>query len=176
MIRTVPERQVSRMQVKLWIQERFQEMEIRVCYHEQNAQVEETARRIHELLQFSVQVQDENGIRILPVADIIRIYAENQRLRVQSKAGLFYSQQKLYELEEQLSKSQFVRISRSEMVNIRCISKLDMDLTGTIKVILSDGTQTYTSRRCIPQLKQALGIGKTEKKGKGEARKGDDHV
>ena len=142
-------------------------MEIRVCYHEQNAQVEETARRVKELLQSSIQVQDEKGIYILPIADIVRIYAENQKLRVMGKAGIFQSQQKLYELEEQLPKSQFVRISRSEIVNIRCIRKLDMDLTGTIKVILNDGTYTYTSRRCIPQLKQALGIGK---------QKGDGHA
>lgn len=154
------------MRVKLQIQEKYKELEIYVCYHERNAQVERTASQIAELLQESVQVTDGSTVRFLPVGEIIRCYAERQKVLVQTAEGSFSAQQKLYELEALLPEYQFVRISRSEIVNLRRIRRLDMDLAGTIKVILSDGTQTWTSRRCIPKLKQALGLLQTEK-GKG---------
>lgn len=66
---------------------------------------------------------------------------------------------KLYELESQLDKRQFIRISKSEIVNIRKIKKLDISHAGTIKVALMDGTETYTSRRNVSKLKAVLGIG-----------------
>lgn len=153
------------MRVKLRIQENFKELEVHVCYRERNAQVERTAAQIAELLQASIQVADSSGVRILPAAEVLRCYAEQQKVLVQTNEGVFQAQQKLYELEELLPEHQFVRISRSEIVNLRRIRRLDMDLAGTIKVFLSDGTQTYTSRRCIPRLKQALGLIQADKTG-----------
>jgi DNA-binding LytR/AlgR family response regulator len=72
--------------------------------------------------------------------------------------GSYVVQEKLYELEERLDAGQFFRISKSEIVNLKKIKRLDMSITGTIKVILSDGTETYTSRRNVTKLKQCLGI------------------
>ena len=146
------------MRVKVQIQEQYKEMEVVVCYHECNALVEQTAGQIAELLQKSIQISDGNTLRIIPVAEIIRCYAERQKVFVQTGEGTFQTQQKLYELEELLPEFQFVRISRSEIVNLKRIRRLDMDLAGTIKVFLNDGTQTWTSRRCMPKLKQALGL------------------
>lgn len=146
------------MRVKLQIQKQYKEIEVVVCYHERNAQVEQMVLRIEELLEKSIQISDGNTLRIVPVTEIIRCYAERQKVYVQTAEGIFQTQQKLYELEENLPEFQFVRISRSEIVNLRRIRRLDMDLAGTIKVFLSDGTQTWTSRRCMPKLKQALGL------------------
>ena len=57
-----------------------------------------------------------------------------------------------------MDEGQFFRISKSEIVNLKKIRRLDMSVTGTIKVILSDGTETYTSRRNVTKLKNCLGI------------------
>ena len=46
------------------------------------------------------------------------------------------------------------------------LKKLDMDMVGTIKVILTDGTETYTSRRNVTNLKKKLGISYKEIKNK----------
>ena len=95
---------------------------------------------------------------MLPLKDVLRFYTENQKVMVQDAAGVYSVQEKLYELEERLDATQFFRISKSEIVNLKKIKRLDMSLTGTIKVILSDGTETYTSRRNVTRLKQCLGI------------------
>jgi len=77
---------------------------------------------------------------------------------MQGAKEVYSIQEKLYELEERLDEGQFFRISKSEIVNLKKIKRLDLSITGTIKVILSDGTESYTSRRNVTKLKQILGI------------------
>lgn len=146
------------MRVRTRISADYPEMEIHVCNYEMNERVKEVVMRIERTVNDTIAGTDENGIRLLPVCEIARFYACNQKVLAQHKDGSYSVHSKLYELEEQLDEKQFVRISKSEIVNIRKIKKLDMDMAGTIRIVLSDGTQTYTSRRCIPRLKKALGI------------------
>ena len=95
---------------------------------------------------------------MLPLREVLRFYSENQMVMMQDTKGVYSIQEKLYELEEKLDAGQFFRISKSEIVNLKKIKRLDLSITGTIKVILSDGTETYTSRRNVTKLKQCLGI------------------
>lgn len=66
--------------------------------------------------------------------------------------------QRLYELEERLDKGSFVRISNSEIINMKKVKGFDLSFTGTICVSLSNGTTTYVSRRYVAKIKQVLGI------------------
>ena len=65
---------------------------------------------------------------------------------------------RLYELEERLDDRQFVRISNSEIINLRKVDHFDLSFTGTICVSLSNGTTTYASRRYVSRIKKILGI------------------
>jgi len=51
-----------------------------------------------------------------------------------------------------------VRISNSEIINLRKVKAFDLSLAGTIQVSLLNGTVTYVSRRYVPKIKQVLGI------------------
>ena len=64
----------------------------------------------------------------------------------------------LYELEGKLDRHTFVRISNSEIVNLRKVAALDLSLTGTIRLKLTDGTVCYASRRYVKKIKEALGL------------------
>ena len=61
-------------------------------------------------------------------------------------------------MEEQLDNRKFVRISNSEIVNIKKIKKLDTSLTGTICMYLEGEKMTYVSRRYVSKIKKVLGI------------------
>ena len=65
---------------------------------------------------------------------------------------------RLYELEERLNKRLFVRISNSEIVNLKKIVRLDLSMSGTICVELNNHSTAYVSRRYVTKIKQALGI------------------
>ena len=62
------------------------------------------------------------------------------------------------ELEEKLDTSRFLRISNSEIVNLRKIQRMDTSLTGTVKMYLDENIETYVSRRYVTRIKRALGI------------------
>ena len=70
---------------------------------------------------------------------------------------------KLYELEEAYGEDNFVRISKSELVNVKKIKSLDLSLTGTIKVIMKNGYETFSSRRNIAKIRERLSLKKNAK-------------
>ena len=65
---------------------------------------------------------------------------------------------RMYELEEKLDKNCFVRISNSEIINLKKVKSFDLSLTGTICVKMKNGRVTYASRRYVSKIKQVLGI------------------
>ena len=147
------------MRVRTRIDKSFDTVEIQVCSNELTPQIKQLVEDLSAFVNESISGTDFRGERVLlPLKDILRFYTENQKVMAQDAAGIYSIQEKLYELEERLGTGQFFRISKSEIVNLKKIKRLDMSITGTIKVILSDGTETYTSRRNVTKLKRCLGI------------------
>ena len=147
------------MRVRARVDKGFETPEIQVCYKELTTQIKQLVEDISSYVNEGIAGTDFRGEKVvLPVRDILRIYTENQKVMLQDAKGIYSTQEKLYELEERLDENQFFRISKSEIVNLKKIKRLDLSITGTIKVILSDGTESYTSRRNVTKLKQILGI------------------
>ncbi len=65
---------------------------------------------------------------------------------------------RLYEAEERLNGKDFVRISNSEIINIKKAIKFDLSTAGTICVSLSNGNISFVSRRYVTKIKNTLGI------------------
>jgi DNA-binding LytR/AlgR family response regulator len=99
-----------------------------------------------------------NLAEILSPEEIIRIYAEGGKTFATVNKKEYVLRQRLYELEERLIKYRFVRISNSEIINLKKVRSFDLSLSGTICVTLSDGTVTYVSRRYVSKIKQVLGL------------------
>ena len=97
-------------------------------------------------------------VRLLEESEIVRIYAANQKVYAQTANREYILRPRLYELEERLNKRLFVRISNSEIVNMKKIVRLDLSMSGTICVELCNRTTAYVSRRYVTKIKQALGI------------------
>ena len=97
-------------------------------------------------------------LEILEQSDIVRLYAAAGKVYATTDNGEYTLRLRLYELEERLNKDRFVRISNSEIINLRKVKNFDLSFTGTICVTLSDGATTYVSRRYVKRIKQVLGI------------------
>lgn len=100
----------------------------------------------------------DNKIEVIEQADLIRIYASNGKVIAATRKGEYALRLRLYEIEERLPPYQFVRISNSEIINLKNVNSFDFSLSGTICVKLADGTATYVSRRYVSKLKKILGI------------------
>lgn len=149
------------MEVKPIIEKQYERMEIHVCNHTLTKTVEALVEDISGMVNANEVGTDARGEKVLlNLKDMVRFYAENQKVMAQDEKGVYSIHPKLYELEEKLDKRLFMRISKSEIVNLQKISRLDMNVAGTIKIIMKDGTESYTSRRNVSRLKKQLGMNK----------------
>ena len=101
--------------------------------------------------------QGEEAALIEPES-LLRCYAANKEVYAQTLDGEWTLRERLYELEAKLDPTAFVRISHSEIVHLNKIERLDLSLTGTIRMTLTGGTVCYASRRYVPKLQTALGL------------------
>lgn len=97
-------------------------------------------------------------LEILEQSDILRLYAAAGKVYASTGNGEYTLRLRLYELEERLDKNLFVRISNSEIINLKKVKNFDLSFTGTIRVSLTDGATTYVSRRYVKKIRQVLGI------------------
>lgn len=94
----------------------------------------------------------------LRAEDILRCYGEDKGVKVQTLRGVYDLRERLYELEGRLDRHTFVRISHSEIVNLKKVTALDLSLTGTIRITLAGDTVCYVSRRYVKKIKEALDL------------------
>ena len=103
-----------------------------------------------QIVLFQYLNQDRN--------DLIQMYANSGKVFVVTQQGEYVLRLRLYELEKRLPANQFVRISNSEIINLKKVDHFDLSFTGTICVQLINDAITYVSRRYVSKLKKILGI------------------
>ena len=64
----------------------------------------------------------------------------------------------LAEMEAVLDRSRFLRISRSELINLYRVSSFDFSLSGTIQVRFDDGSVSWVARRYVRAIQKTLGL------------------
>lgn len=100
----------------------------------------------------------DDTLEILEQQDIVRIYSEAGKIIAVTEKGDYTLRLRLYELEDRLDKKSFVRISHSEIINLKKVKRFDLSFAGTICVEMSNKATTYVSRRYVSKIKQLLGI------------------
>lgn len=89
----------------------------------------------------------------LEQTDLIQIYANSGKVFAVTNKGEYVLRLRSYETEKRLTANQFIRISNSEIINLKRVNHFDLGFTGTICVKLSNGTTTHVSGRYVPKLK-----------------------
>ncbi|MBO5451123.1 MAG: LytTR family transcriptional regulator [Lachnospiraceae bacterium] len=111
-----------------------------------------------ENTSFMITGQKDGKIELLDQENIIRLYAENGKMFAKLDQATYQIRLRLYELEERLDNDKFVRISNSEIVNLKKVKGLDLSFAGTICMELENGEVSYVSRRYVSKIKKKLGL------------------
>ncbi len=101
---------------------------------------------------------DGNEIHRLPPTSIYYIEAVDNKTFLYCKDKVYESKQKLYELEESFEYSDFLRISKSVIINLSKIKSLSPALSGRFEATLDNGEKVIISRQYVKDLKKRLGI------------------
>ena len=92
----------------------------------------------------------------LPEDSILTISADNKRLRITADDGVYWLRMTLQDVEKALNPSMFLRVSRYDIVNLHRVRQFDFSVSGTLRIELEDGQETWASRRFIPAVKERL--------------------
>ena len=146
------------MQIEIKIDETLSEPRIIIMTNKITDEISELMQRLAEEKPRLLDGFKKETVSLLEQEKIIRIYAANSKVFAVTEDDEYQVRLRLYELEDRLDRKFFVRISNSEIINLRKIEEFDMSFTGTICVSLSNGAVTYVSRRYIAKIKQLLGL------------------
>ena len=146
------------MKIEVKIESTYQEPKVIIFTDHMTDEVNEVIRKLSENIPKMVAGFQEDLLHVIDQDDIFNILTKNGKVVAITNNGEYSLRTRIYELEERLDKSSFVRISNSEIINIKKVKAFDLSLSGTILVSLLNGTVTYVSRRYVPKIKQLLGI------------------
>ena len=95
---------------------------------------------------------------LLPLGNIY--YAESVDLKtfVYAEKNVYRSRLKLYEIEEILNSSDFLRISKQTIVNVKKIKSVSPAGNSRFQALLTNGEKIVISRQYVPALKERFGL------------------
>ena len=145
------------MQIEIKIDEKCKEPKIIVMTDKMTDEVNAIIKRLSDEQPQVIAGFREDVVEVLEPAEIYRVFAESGKVFAETNHGEYALRLRLYEAEQRLDSKTFVRISNSDIINLRKVKSFE-SFGGTICITLSNGTVTYVSRRSVAKIKQLLGM------------------
>ncbi len=102
-----------------------------------------------------ILVRERGGHRLVPYADIVLFSASEGVVYAQTAESEHLTDYTLKELEDRTAGT-FVRLNRSEMVNIEAIARIESNGDGSATITLADGRDIRVARRRAAEVRVAL--------------------
>lgn len=100
----------------------------------------------------------DDGITILDYRDVYYFEAVDNRVFAYCEKQVYEVRKKLYALENELANTDFLRISKSAVVDLSKVSHLSAAFNGRLEAKLKNGERIIISRQYVPNLKKKLGL------------------
>lgn len=100
----------------------------------------------------------DGAITLLEPKQIYYFESVDNKVFAYCEKQVFELRKKLYELEEDLSGTDFLRISKSTIVDLSKITHLSAAFNGRLEAKLKNGEKIIISRQYVPALKKKLGL------------------
>ena len=102
-------------------------------------------------------VKKGSDIALLEFSDVYMFRVENKQVKVYTENSEYQIKKALYQVEENLP-SDFVRISKTTIVNLKKVERVAPSLKGMMFIQLKNGLKDNISRKYLPDFKQALDL------------------
>ena len=98
----------------------------------------------------------DNKIHFIELKNIICFFSEDKYNYLRTKEDTYKIKYKLYELEELLNTQNFIRISKSCIINIEQVKYFNIGILNTIIVELKDNTKETVTKKYFKQIMNLL--------------------
>lgn len=101
---------------------------------------------------------ENKAIYYIHYEEIFYIESVDNNVYVYLKTKVLETKLKLYELEEKLKGSNFLRCNKATILNLKKISLLEPQINRSIIASMENGERIYISRKYVKCLKELLGV------------------
>ncbi len=134
-----------------------QDINIVITADKKDEEVMELIKKISDPFESTITVYDDKGSAIIiPLEKIYSISSNNRKLKVVTEDGVFEMRSSLQDIEQDLKSPSFIKISRYEFINLLKVKEFDFSVSGTLRIEMNNGLETWASRRSISEIKKRL--------------------
>lgn len=96
-------------------------------------------------------------LQVMP-KEVFYFEAVDNKVFLYLEKDVYETKQKLYELEERFRGTDFVRVSKSVILNLSKVKSLSPAFNGRFEATMKNGEKLIVSRAYVPILKEKLGL------------------
>lgn len=111
-----------------------------------------------EMFDKKLQAKKDNEWCFVNLLDVLYFESVDNRTFLYTKDDVMEVKQRLYELETILSDKDFIRNSKSQIININKVKSLRPQINRTILATMCNGEQLFISRKYVPAIRSLLSI------------------
>lgn len=139
------------------VHEREDGIKVTIDCPKKDETVEDLKRHI-EQYDSRIKGYKNSEMLLIDIKDIYYIETVDSKTFLYTRNDVLEVRYRIYELEEMLSKKDFIRTSKSQIINICKMKTLSPQLNRTLMVTLDNDESLQISRRYVKDLKQKLGM------------------
>ena len=145
--------------MKIFIQENstLEETEVTIHCKRISTEIESIISKLR-IMDLKLTGRLNNQTYILDAAKVLYIDVADKRTFFYTSGEVYETDLRLYELEEQLAALDFIRTSKSCIINFNQISSIKADLGGKLLVTLTNQEKLMISRQYAQIIKHKLGV------------------
>lgn len=110
------------------------------------------------LYSFSIVCKKDKEIYQISLKDAYYIESVEEKTFVYLEKEVYESNLKLYELEEQLKNTSYIRVSKSIILNIEKLQSVKPLINGKLEANLKNNEKILINRHYVPEFKKKFGI------------------
>ncbi|MBB3118336.1 LytR/AlgR family response regulator transcription factor [Pseudoduganella violacea] len=125
----------------------------------QTQAVEEVVREMaasHTRPLGRILIRDGARVHVIPSEKVDFIEAQDDYVQIHTEGKSFLKNQRLSELETQLEADKFLRIHRSYLLNIECVSRIEQASKDSHVAVLKDGRKLPISRSGYQKIRSIM--------------------
>ena len=145
------------LKIEISVDENAEDLQISVTCKQLTPDIEKLLATLRMMNQQLTAKKNEETC-LLDVAQIIYIESVDRKCFIYTSDEVYESDFRLYELEQQLEKYGFFRVSKSFLVHLQKVQSLKAEINRKIRITMSNGEQIIASRQYAEALKNRLGV------------------
>ena len=106
----------------------------------------------------NLAIRSDEEFLLVQRSDIICAEVQNKTLTIYTTTDEIITTKTLSALMEEIKSETFLKVSRSGMLNIQMIERVEPSFSGNLTARMKNGKKVNISRRYVSRLKERLGI------------------